>query len=399
MVCSMKKIILFVFLFVFLFSVRFCFSIEFIGELGLEGHGFSHSPLYDGQRDHDVSVWTTIELYKEFDSGSSLTFKPFLRLDSGDQERTHGDIRELNYLHVGSGFEAKIGVSKVFWGSCEFVHLVDVVNQTDLVEALDGEEKLGQPMFQLTFIQDFGVVEGFLLPYFRERTFAGKKGRLRPALVVDTNEAIYESGAEEYHLDFALRYSHTLGDLDFGVYYFQGTSRQPLLSPVFKHGEVCLVPCYEQMIQTGLDLQYVAGRWLWKLEALHRSGQGREFGACVGGFEYTFVGIMESSMDLGLIMEYVYDDRQKEYVSPYNNDLMFGIRLAVNDMASSELLLGIVKDTQNSSIVTTLEAGRRVADWCKLEISAVMFTDIDDNDVTYALRADDFIKIEALFYY
>ena len=236
----MIKIIFFLVFFILSPAASSCLAMEFTGEAAVEGRGFSHSPLYDGQRHHDASVWMNFELYHEFDTGSSLTFKPFLRLDSADNERTHGDIRELNYLHVGNNFEAKIGISKVFWGSCEFVHLVDVINQTDLVEALDGEDKLGQPMFQLTFIQDFGVVEGFLLPYFRERTYAGKKGRLRAPLVVDSDEVSYESGAEEYHLDFALRYSHTLGDLDFGLYYFQGTSRQPLLSPVFKQGEIRL---------------------------------------------------------------------------------------------------------------------------------------------------------------
>ena len=376
-----------------------CSAMEFTGSIGLEGRAFFHSPLYDDQKDHDGSLYTDVELYHELDSGSSFIFKPFLRIDSADAERSHADIRELNYLHVGDGFEVKVGISKVFWGSCEFVHLVDVVNQTDLVESLDGEEKLGQPMLQLTFIRDFGVLEGFLLPYFRERTYAGDEGRLRPPLVIDTDEVTYESGAEQSHMDFTLRYSHTLGDVDFGVYYFQGTSRQPLLSPIIKHGEVRLAPYYEQMKQTGVDLQYVAGRWLWKFEGLYRSGQGRSFGAYVGGFEYTFVGVLDSSMDIGLITEYIFDERDDAYATPYNNDVMLGVRLAVNDMASSELLFGIVKDTENSSVVTTLEASRRLSDWCTLDVTAVLFNNIDNDDVTYALRQDDFVKVEAIFYY
>ena len=36
-----------------------------------------------------------------------------------------------------------IGLGKVFWGVTEFNHLVDVINQTDLVEGIDGEAKLG----------------------------------------------------------------------------------------------------------------------------------------------------------------------------------------------------------------------------------------------------------------
>jgi hypothetical protein len=376
-----------------------CLGVDFTGQVGVEGRGFHSSPLSDGQHDHDASLSTKLELYHEFASGSSFIFAPFLRIDSADAERSHADIRELNFLYVGDGFEAKVGVNKVFWGSCEFVHLVDIVNQTDLVEALDGEEKLGQPMLQLSFIQDWGVVETFLLPYFRERTYAGTEGRLRSPLVVDTDEATYESGADQYHLDVALRYSHTLFDMDFGLYYFQGTSRQPLLSPIIKHSEVRLAPHYEQIAQFGLDLQYVAGRWLWKLEALQRSGQGRSFAAAVAGVEYTLVGVFASSMDLGVIAEYVFDDRQDAYGTPYDNDVMFGLRLAMNDLASSELLFGVVKDTQTRSLMTTLEASRRLTDWCSLDVTAILFNDMDRDDVAYGLRDDNFIKIEAVFYF
>ncbi|MDD7885073.1 hypothetical protein [Flavivirga sp. 57AJ16] len=33
-------------------------------------------------------------------------------------------------------------------------HLVDIINQTDAVETFDGEEKLGQPMVQLSWGTD-----------------------------------------------------------------------------------------------------------------------------------------------------------------------------------------------------------------------------------------------------
>ena len=58
-------------------------------------------------------------------------------------QRTHGDIRELAYVHarvmIGSFV---VGIRKEFWGVTEFQHLVDVINQTDGVEDFDGEDKL-----------------------------------------------------------------------------------------------------------------------------------------------------------------------------------------------------------------------------------------------------------------
>ena len=103
------------------------------------------------------------------------------------------DLREAVWLKViddvgflGDGpLELRFGVDKVFWGRTESRHLVDVVNQTDLIEYPDEEEKLGQPMLRLTLPRAWGVADIFFLPYFRERTFAGRDGRLRSALVVD----------------------------------------------------------------------------------------------------------------------------------------------------------------------------------------------------------------------
>ena len=65
----------------------------------------------------------------------------------------------------------------------------------------------------------------FLLPYFRERTFSGKEGRLRLRLPIDTDDPIYESAAEEHHIDFAFRYFQTVKNMDVGISHFIGTAR------------------------------------------------------------------------------------------------------------------------------------------------------------------------------
>lgn len=36
-------------------------------------------------------------------------------------------------------------------------------------------------------------------------------------------------------------------------------------------------------------------------------------------------------MDLGLVSELAYDDRGDSAATPFENDIMFGLRLAVND--------------------------------------------------------------------
>ncbi|RMG57863.1 MAG: hypothetical protein D6717_04045, partial [Gammaproteobacteria bacterium] len=140
------------------------------GQLNL----YPSPPLWPGQVHNDASVAVEPELYREWNDGAqSFTFVPFYRWDSAGGERTHGDIRELNLYGRSGDWEWRAGVGKVFWGVAESNHLVDVVNQIDGVEDLDGEDKLGQPMINLSVSRDWGEVEYFLLPYFRERNWPG----------------------------------------------------------------------------------------------------------------------------------------------------------------------------------------------------------------------------------
>jgi hypothetical protein len=126
-----------------------------------------------------------------------------------------------------------------------------------------------------------------------------------------------------------------------------------------------LIPFYEQINQTGLDVQMVAGRWLFKLEAIYSSGN-ENFAAATGGFEYTFTRVGQTDMDLGIIFEYAYDDRRVNAASAYQNDLMAGLRLAVNDMASTTLLAGYIHDLDHGSDIVRVEASRRVGDHIRL---------------------------------
>ena len=378
---------------------------ELSGNISVEGRLFGREPLYPGQKRNNGSIAIAPEYYHEWPTGSragaSFIFSPFLRIDSADSERTHFDIRELNFLIFGDSWELRLGIGKVFWGATEFVHLVDIINQTDLVEGIDGEEKLGQPMVHLSIPRDWGVLDFFLLPYFRERTFPGEKGRLRTSVPVDTDNPIFESGNEEKHVDFSLRYSQAYGWGDMGIYYFRGTNREPTLDQALgSNNQQVILPLYEQIDQAGLDLQLVTGNWLWKLESFYRDGHGENaFYSAVGGFEYTFFGVVDSMVDLGFLIEYAYDERHEEASTPFENDLFFGLRLAANDAAGSELLAGFSQDLDNAGSIFSLEASRRLTDRLKIYLEAWTFFNAQPGDYyLYSIRDDDFLRLQ-LFYY
>ena len=377
-------------------------SNEWSGNIALQHRLFTQTGLEPEQYNQYNSIAIQPEWFHEWNSGKqSLTFVPFYRWDEHDEERTHSDIREFSWINVFDESELRIGLRKVFWGVAESQHLVDVINQTDLIESSDGESKLGQPMVNFAYIQDWGTLDLFILPYFRERTYAGVNGRLRTALVVDTDNVIFESSDKEKHIDYAARWSHSLGDWDIGLSYFDGTSRDPSFTQgLDEKGNPVFIPNYNLMQQTGLDLQATKEAWLWKLEVINRQINNDNYIAATGGFEYSFYGIFESSSDIGLVVEYLYDDRDTEATTPFENDLMLGVRWANNDENDTSVLVGVIADTDDSSRLYSIEASRRLSESLKLNIEARLFDGLTDkSSPLYSFRQDDFIQLELSYYY
>ena len=368
---------------------------EWSGQAGLEFRYFLQDAI-DPRQDHSTNLSPVIELeyYHEWDNGRQLlAFVPFFRFDQHDTNRTHFDVRELTYVKAANTWELRVGVRKVFWGVIEFNHLVDIINQTDLVENIDTEEKLGQPMINLALIRDWGTVDFFIMPYFRERTFPGRHGRLRTQPPVAEDLARFESGAKEKHVDFAVRYSHFIGDFDIGISHFYGTSRDPDLIPGLKGSNPVLIPFYDIINQTSIDVQATKGNMLWKLEALHSSGHDETYNAAAGGFEYTITGFYETAIDLGLLAEFHYDDRSETASTLFNNDIGLGTRLAFNDVQSTEALIGLVVDLENGGKFFNLEASRRIGSNWLLELQGRFLFDQSKTDPAYSFHRDDYIDL------
>ena len=371
------------------------------GYFGFEQRAFWDSPLDKPQESYPTTLSIDPEWYTSWNDGDdSLIFKPQLRWDSVDEERSAFDLRELFWLHAGNAWEFGAGVGKVFWGVTESQHLVDIVNQTDLVASPDGEEKLGQPMVRFTLIRPWGVTDLFALPGFRERTFPGLDGRLRSMIPIDTDEERFQSGDKEKHIDLALRWSHAIGGLDLGLSAFHGTSRDPDVEIFQEGGKEKLRPVYPLIDQFGVDAQYTVDSWLLKLEMIYRDSDTDNFSALTGGFEYTFVGIMDRAWDLGVILEYSWDQRHWSTAGALQNDLFFGGRWALNDVASSEVLFGIVQDLDDSGGTNALvEASTRIGDRIKVYFEVRLFGSEEPRDPFYQIRRDSYAELSLEYYF
>ena len=407
---------------------------ELSGRVSLESRWFPETGIDPSQRSHASGFVVEPKLYLEEAEGSSFTLVPFFRYDSADSRRTHADLREAYLLLFGeigeSEWEVRLGVDRVFWGVAESQHLVDIINQIDFIEHPNGEVKLGQPMVHVTWSGDWGALELFGLPYHRPRIYPGRGGRLRFAGLLDNERVEYESGAEEWHPDFAARYSHSFGPLDIGVSVFDGTSREASLicMPPACGGSAVpwvFIPYYAQIRQFGLDAQLTLDAWLFKFEAMHRSGErnplGRqqeyqaalsqgggfedlvgtlreeEYVAAVVGGEYTFYSVLGSTADIGLLAEWNYDERGRQALPrrqpmTLDNDFFFGARLAFNDVESTEIKVAMLTDASRETRTLAAEFDRRLFDQWSLHVESNTILSIDPADLQYVGRRDSFFE-------
>lgn len=375
---------------------------DWSGSLTGQWRYFPQAPLGDTQfSGSDIAQVLDAEYAHVWDDGRQVfVFNPQLRLDREDAERSRGDIAELSWTRAADDWESRIGIRKVFWGVTEFAHLVDIVNQSDLAQDLDGEDKLGQFMANLAWIGDWGTLDVFVLPGFRERVFPGREGRLHGGVPVATDKAEFESAAGDKRTDLAVRWFRTQGNWDMALSHFYGTSREPALRPSLDDsGRPVLVPFYPVIHQTGLELLYTTDEWLWKLEAIRRAGGDETYLAATGGFEYTVVGVLGSDADLGLIGEIVYDDRGDRATTALENDLVLGARLNLNDHQSTSALVGMAIDLDGSGSFLTLEASRRLGDDFKLNLEARVATGIARGDQAYSLRNEDVVTLELAWFF
>ena len=376
-------------------------EVDISGSVAMQARAFWHDPQWVGQDDQALqgSVVSITEFrWRNEEGNQRASLMPVLRWDATDEERNLADLREAYWALEGDSYELLVGANTVFWGVTESVHLVDIINQTDFAGDIDGEDKLGQPMISLALQRDWGEISAFVMPYFRERTFAGVEGRFRPPVPVDTDNALYESSDDENHVDLALRYSHYMGDIDIGVSAFSGTSREPRFVPA-ADGQ-SLLPVYDQIDQVGVDLQYTREAWLWKLEAIVRDGVSQSFAAAVGGFEYTMYQLGNSSSDVGLLLEYQYDGRDEfEPVTISDNDVFVGTRLALNDIQDTAVLAGFSYDTDTGETFVNIEAERRFGeDWFG-ELRVRAFSGAEQGDTTYWLQKDDYVQVSVSRYF
>lgn len=370
-------------------------------EIGVEARAFPEKSRQGDAKQAGISLRLDHEIYYEHTPKRlSITINPYARFDSNDSERSNFDARQFFVRQSLGKFEYSIGAKKVFWGAAESVHLVDIINQSDFAENIDGEDKLGQPMVQLAYRTPVGTLEAFYMPMFRERRFPGEGQRLRVPAALNDDDALIDGGDSHRTDDFAARLSGSTGGMDFGLSYFDGIDRMPRFAPIAGTEEgPALQPFYERVKQTSLDGTFATGKWLWKLEALQQDGPTESFWAAIGGFEYTINGAFSTAADLGLLAEYMRDERQDSFYAPYQDDLFLGARLGLNDVGSTEVLVGVIVDQSGETVLGSAEASQRISTNIKISAELRMFDARDRRDAAAEIDHDSYAGVQVAWFF
>lgn len=348
-------------------------------ELSSESRYFYDAPQFEKQLNYYPSfgIQPTYK-FRWNDGYENFILSAYFNWDR-DENRTYWDLREMYYQKAKNNWELNVGIKKVFWGVTESNHLVDIINQTDALKSFDGEEKLGQPMVQFSwFSSDFGSLDLFYLPYHRKRGFPGEKGRFRFSSVLSANDIGYESDKEEFHPDLAARWKHYFGVFDVGLSYFNGNGREPF----FKFDAEGNINAYYPLIdQYALDLQITAGALLLKLESIYRLAKEQEFFAMDVGFEFTLSNIDNNGLDVGVLAEYLYDERGDLALTGLQNDIFYGSRVSFNDVQDTAVLAGGIYDLTTNSNLFTVEASRRFNSNLVVALEGRIFSGVSQDEL------------------
>ena len=350
--------------------------LEYRGRVAADARGFIEPPKYDGQAwGNTVSLLADPEIYLQSEGEAhTATLRPFARVDPADGARTHYDLRQADYRLATGVIEAGIGVGIVSWGVLEAYRLVDVVNQTDLVERLDHSEKLGQPYVEAAWVPGDFSLRLYYLPYARGRTFPGAAGRPRSAAVVDVDRPMFETTLGPLQPSFAGRLAVEAGPVSLGLSGFSGVSREPVF--VAQITDDSVVPRYDQLQQGGVDVQLTIDQLLIRSEAVTRwwSQNLRFAWAAAGGLELSFFDLGATGADLILVTEYYHDRRPLDApVTLLDNDAFAGFRLLFNDTSDTQFGAGTVTDVESMVSFVTAQFGRRLGEHVSLELTARLF--------------------------
>jgi hypothetical protein len=339
-----------------------------------------------GTIDSGQSLELNIDAYQDFGAARGV-LELVARIDDQDSGRRILEARQAYISTEIGGFEVYLGNRQEFWGKAESTNIVDVVNQQDAAADQGGAGKLGAPSVSIERYADYGDLQFWYMPNFRELTF--NDADAHPSGELPVKAARYQRSEGRNADDFAFRFSTVVDDWDLAGSLFYGTARTPILSVVDMG--TALEPYYAEQRSIGLEAQYTGDATLLKWESLHGKQDGKDFFAAVAGLENTLHGVLDQVWDLGLIAEAQYDGRPQAAAERF---YVAGLRLTLNDAKDTSLLLLTSQDEAKDQSLISFDASRRLNSWSSINFGAKFFDAKTTTSVFGFLDDDDTISVK-----
>ncbi|MDA9989762.1 hypothetical protein N9E48_03000 [Paracoccaceae bacterium] len=339
-----------------------------------------------GTIDRGQSLELNVDAYQDFGTSRGV-LELVARIDDQDSGRRILEARQAYITTEIGGVEIYIGNRQEFWGKAESINIVDVVNQEDAAADQGGAGKLGAPSVSIERYANYGDLQFWYMPNFRELTF--NDADAHPSGELPVKAARYQRSLGRNADDFAFRFSTVVNDWDLAGSLFYGTARKPILSVVDMG--TALQPYYAEQRSVGLEAQYTGDATLLKWESLHGKQDGKDFFAAVAGLEYTLYGVLDQVWDLGLIAEAQYDERPQVAAERF---YVAGLRLTLNDAKDSSLLLLTSQDEAKDQSLISFDASQRINSWSSIDVGAKFFDAKTPSSVFGFLDDDDTISVK-----
>jgi len=367
----------------------------------------------------DIQAHGSTALIAQLDTRSVLSERwsakltPFVREDRVDESRRSFDLREAELDYTSGSWMFAAGMRQMSWSVTESVNVipfqvVDIINQRNLAGDPSGQEKLGAAMLMLSYQSDRDLVQGFYLPWFRDRKFPDVTAREHPFQgAIDLNtDPQYTNSADEYYRGIALRWEHAFDAANLALIGYRGYAPQPVIIPDVGTGKSTNL--YYLVDMYGLTLQATLGEWTIKSEMAYNDTSRNpdryasvvpdNYFSTASGVEYTLVRLIGQS-DVGLFAEWLYDSRGPDGGgSVFQNDVFVGARWVANDTQDTNCLGGVVRDLDERAAVYHFQCQRRIGSHLQLQAIVRAFSAEQHNPLN-AVEDDTLIFLKLRYYF
>jgi len=315
-------------------------AIEYRGFVELENNRYPVWAANTKQVDQERAF--KLRLDASYRTGTDMAFgmRAFVRKDAYNKDRDVARFDELWGQYAVPQWDVRVGNQLVTWGSVESVSPLDIVNPRDYEEDVVEPIKIGIPAVRVRRGFEEADISLYWLPYFEASRFSGPRSfysisgglpNLYPASRWDGSQ-------------WAARYFHTGGSIDYGISYFRGLERNVKFD--FSQAGDMLIGKTFRSQRVGFEATMVLGELVLKGEFVYRTtaeeGNRRALLYALGT-EYTISSIWGHS-DLTLFAEYLASSRNVKDIELMQNDFFTAARWNFSDHYKQRIQAGYFWD-------------------------------------------------------